>query len=882
MLLQTKLFPPPKQPTLVARRQLTQVLESGLPRKLTLLSAPAGFGKTMLVAAWLHEREVPFAWLSLDEGDNDPVRFWTYVVAALHALNPGLSRMAEEMLQAGPPPLEMLVTTLINGIVSVVADSGGSDAPYVLVLDDYHVIKDEAIHRSLNFLLDHQPPHLHLIITSRVDPPLKLSRRRGRREMVQLRAADLRFSPEEATHFLNSVMALDLSASDVRALVARTEGWIASLQLAALSLQHHPNPAAFIDAFAGDDRYVVDYLVDEVFAQQPEAVQDFLVKTSILNRFCGPICDVLRDEEDRSPKGQAMLDRLEHSNLFLVPLDNRRQWYRYHHLFADMLRQRLHERFPGQASRLHRKASRWFEQESLDVEAIHHAMAGEEWDRAVRLIARFVEPSMKRAEFKALRGLLEKLPPDQLYAQPQLCLTLARVLNLTGAPDQCAPYLDRVEALLDPEADRGLLGIAAGTRAHVFVFREQYQAAIPHAERALELLPQENVLQRSLALAHLGVSLLRVDDLTRAGETLLAAREAALACGNLFTLTAATTLMGMRSFFQGNLRAAEEHARQLEHRIPDPIRERMLLVQLLTGTLSYEHNRLAEAEQRFQRILQIGRETGRLIGPVSRTLSGLAQIQWVRGEREAAWAHTEEALHVSERLNGHYSLRHAQAVRGRFWLEEGNLDAAARLCTDLGIDEAAPLVYQDEGLFRVLARLRLAERRFDTALGLLDRLLEKARAGGRMYDVVQLWVLRARVQAEMGDLEAALETLRQALVEAKAEGYVRTFLDEGAVMGRLLYQASVQGIEADEARRLLAPAPQADGQAAAPQLIESLSDRELDVLRLLAEGLSNPRIAERLFVSLNTVKTHTKNIYGKLGVGSRREAVSQARAIGLL
>ncbi len=886
MLLQTKLFSPPVQPTLVPRHQLADVLERGLQHKLTLLSAPAGFGKTTLVTAWLHEQEMPWAWLTLDEGDNDPARFWMYVLAALETVRPAFKKLQDTLLSESRISLDLLVTSLLNALVD---QNPQPTEPLGLVLDDYHVINEPSIHHSLNFLLDHLPPQVHLIITTRVDPPLRLSRRLGRREMVQLRATDLKFTTEEATHFMNEVMHLNLAPHDVQALVTRTEGWVVSLQLAALSLQHHPNPAAFIQSFAGDDRYVVDYLVDEVFSQQPTAVQEFLIKTSILHRLCGPLCDALLANDEGPPDGQGMLDLLEHSNLFLVPLDNRRQWYRYHQLFADMLRQRLHERGTNVEKDLYRRASIWYEKEGLDLEAAQSALAGEDWERALALAQRLIAPSIKRAEFKTVRRLLEQFPQEQLMQHARLCLAFARVLVLTGSPDQVGPYLDRAEALLNPDTDQTLLGLAASIRAQAFVFLQEYAAVVPHAERAITLLPEDDLLNQSLTHLHQSVALVRLGKPAAAAAYLPKARDLALACNNGFSATVATTFLGIASFMQGSIRRAQERVQQIHQTVATSVRERSAVFWLLEATVAYEQNNLAQAATILEGGIEGALQSGRvaIMGP--RLYAELARVRWHQGDRKQAQAYLERGTQIANRLQLRDSISLTRALQGWFWLEEGQVEATAQLLADLGIHEQADFIYADEPLFRLLIRLRYAEGNVEDALGLVDDLLKRASHDGRRYDLVQLGALKAVLLFEHDQQDLALEALGQALAETRGEPYLRTFLDEGERMAQLLYLASVNEVEKEVADRVLAAfgatgdAP-ANGHATAapPALIEPLSDREMDVLRLLAEDLTNQAIADKLFVSLNTVKTHTKHIYGKLGVGSRREAARQAEVLGLL
>ncbi len=470
-LLTTKLYVPPLRPGLVPRPRLIELLDEGVTRKLTLISAPAGFGKTTLISEWIQQCGRPVAWLSLDGGDNDPVHFLAYIIAALQTIVANVGENIPSALQSPqPPPIESLLTGLINEIADA---SDSASYPFALILDDYHVLEAQPIHAALIFLLDHLPAQMHLIITTREDPPLPLARWRARGQMTEIRAGDLRFREAEAAAFLNQAMGLELASDDIAALEARTEGWIAGLHLAALSLQGHADRADFIRSFAGDDRHVMDYLVGEVLSLQPESVQRFLLHTSIMERMCGPLCDAVMDGDETSGGSQDILERLEQANLFIVPLDNRRQWYRYHHLFADLLRTRLRREVPERIPDLHRRASDWYEQNELITEALGHALAAEDFEQAAGLVAGNALPMLMRGEVATVQDWLDALPKEIVRSHPRLCIDKAWVLYLTQRPDAIEPLLQDAERglessdLADQVATSSWLGEVMALRAWV-------------------------------------------------------------------------------------------------------------------------------------------------------------------------------------------------------------------------------------------------------------------------------------------------------------------------------------------------------------------------------------------------------------------------------
>jgi LuxR family transcriptional regulator, maltose regulon positive regulatory protein len=907
-LLETKLHVPRWRRNLVARSRLSERLSRGTESALTLVSAPAGFGKTTLLAEWLavvaaDGRSV--AWLSLDQRDNDPALFWTYVVAALNTGAPGGSAAALSLLQPPEPPNEAGLVALLNDLDAIAND-------VVLVLDDYHVIDARDVQDGMAFLLEHLPPQIHLVIASRTDPPLPLARLRGRGELAEIRAADLRFTPSEAAAYLNEVMGLVLTAADVAALERRTEGWIAALQLAALSMQGREDTAAFIDGFAGDDRYIVDFLAEEVLQRQPEHVQHFLLQTSILDRLSGPLCDAVTGQDG----SKAKLTALERGNLFLVPLDDRRQWYRYHQLFADVLHARLLDEQPDDVPELHRRASGWYEQNDEPSEAIRHALAAQDFERAADLVELAI-PAMRRSRQEAaVLGWLELLPDEVVRVRPVLSVGFAGALLAGGEYEGVEARLRDAERWLD-----GATGIRLGSQAPaaemVVVddaeFRrlpaeiELYRAAqtlvrgdgpgtVRHARRALELSPADEHLGRASAAALMGLAFWANGDL-EAGHSGYSECMAGLRrAGHIAdTFGCAIALADIRRT-QGRLGEAMRTYEQALQRASQPGGS------VLRGTadmyvgmseIHRERDDLPAATQQLLRSQELGEHTG-LPQNRHRWLVAMARIQEAEGDLNGALDLLNEAerFYVSDFFP---NVRPIPALRVRVRVAQGELGEALGWARERGLSVDDDLSYLREFEHITLARVLLArhaaeraERPVHEAIRLLERLLRAAEAGQRTGSVIEILVLQALALQARDDVPAALASLQRALTLAEPEGYVRIFVDEGPPMASLLSAfmkqgaAAKHGIAPSYVRRLLAAINKTEDSTPATQgLIEPLSERELEVLRLLGTDLGGPEIARELVVSLNTVRTHTKNIYAKLGVNNRRAAVRRARELDL-
>jgi LuxR family maltose regulon positive regulatory protein len=903
-LLEAKLYVPKLRRGLVARPRLIERMNRGAESKLTLISAPAGFGKTTLLAEWLAaapagERSV--AWLSLDQSDNQPAFFWTYLMAALQTVAPGIGATSLSLLrESQPPPLQTVLATVLNELSAVPND-------IVLALDDYHVIDAHDINDGMAFLLEHLPPQIHLVITTRADPALPLARLRARGELVEIRAADLRFTPDEAAAYLNEVMGLDLGASDVAALEGRTEGWIAALQLAALSMQGRDDVAGFIAGFAGDDRYIVDYLVEEVLHRQPEHVQRFLLETSILARMTGPLCDAVTGQDG----GKTTLEALDRCNLFLVPLDDRRRWYRYHQLFADMLRARLLDERPGRVPKLHRRACEWYEEHGDRSEAIRHAMAGGDVARAADLVELAI-PAMNRSQQSAtLRQWLEALPDELVRARPVLSVGYAVTLLEGGRVEGVEARLRDAERWLDTTAD-GRAGPRAPSTAMVVVDEEEfrrlpcsialYRAAqamavgdlagtMTHARRALDLVGEDDHLRRGAAAGLLGLVSWTTGDLEAAHRSYADCIVSQQKAGHITTVIGCAIVQADIRIAQGRLRdAMRTYERGLQVATEHGAPALRGAADMHTGMseLFRERNDLETASQHLLVSRELGEENGLSQNPY-RSRVAAARIRQAEGDPDGAL----ELLDEAERLYASDfspDVRPVAAVKARVWIAQGNLSAAWGWAQEHGVAVADELSYLHEFEHATLARLLLAQGtrdraddRIAAAIELTERLLAAAEDGGRSGSAIDILVVQALARHARDDPAGVLSSLARAVALAEPEGYVRVFIDEGPPMAALLKLAAKERKAPGYVRRLLGAVVTVEGRATVKQsLIEPLSERELEVLRLLGSELGGPDIARELVVSPNTVRTHTKSIYAKLGVNSRRAAVRRAAELGLL
>jgi LuxR family transcriptional regulator, maltose regulon positive regulatory protein len=917
-LLETKFYFPRLRRGLVPRPRLSGRLNSGAQSKLTLVSAPPGFGKTTLLAEWLAPNtlgadlhhaatgaataagpsdEHRVAWLSLDQRDNHPTSFWTYLITALQTVAPGVGASAISLLQSPrPPPIETVLAPLLNELSAISND-------IVLVLDDYHVVDAHDVQTGMVFLLDQLPPRMHLVIASRADPTLPLGRLRARGELVEIRAVDLRFTPGEAAAYLNEIMGLHLTAEDVAALEARTEGWIAALQLAALSMQGRDDVAGFIAGFAGDDRYIVDYLVEEVLQRQPERVRGFLMQTSILDRLSASLCNAITGQDN----GKAMLEALDRSNLFVVPLDDRRRWYRYHHLFADVVRTHLVDEQPDVIPGLHRRASEWYEQNGERSEAIRHALAAEDFSSAADLIE-LALPAMRRGRQEAtLLGWLKALPDALVRSRPVLSVGYAGTLLSTGhlegvetrlrdaerwlsttaamreRPD--APAAEMV--VLDEEEFRRLPGSIAVYRAGHALALGDIPSTVLYARQALDLVPEEDHMWRGPAAALLGLASWASGDLEAAHRAYADGMARLRKAGFITdTIGGALALADIR-IAQGRLHEAMstyEQALQLATEQGEPVPRGTADMYVGMSELHRERDDLERATQHLLKSKELGEHTGFPQNPY-RWCVAMARIRQAQGDLVEAL----DLLHEAERLyTGDFypNVRPVAALKTRVWIAQGRLGKAVGWARERRLSVEDDLSYVREFEHITLARVLLARGAIGEANGLLERLLKAAEAGERTHSAIEILVLQALARQMQGDIPAALAPLERALRLAETEGYVRIFVDEGPPMAVLLGAAAKHGIAPDYVHQLLTAFPRAEDSSPVKQVsitsgIEPLSERELEVLRLLGTDLDGPEIARELVVSLNTMRSHTKNIYTKLGVNTRRAAVRRAEELHL-
>jgi LuxR family maltose regulon positive regulatory protein len=882
-----------------------------------LVSAPAGFGKTTLLTEWLAARPAAptsqrsVAWLSLDTGDNDPASFWTYLIAALQTVAPEVGASAITLLREPQPlPIRTVLTTLLNDLGAIASD-------LVLVLDDYHVIDAREVQDGMEFLLDHLPPQLHLVIASRADPALPLARLRGRGELVEIRAADLRFTPDEAAGYLHEVMGLVLTARDVAALEERTEGWIAALQLAALSMQGRDDIAGFIAGFAGDDRYIVDYLAEEVLARQPEQVRSFLLQTSILDRLSGSLCDAVTGQEG----GKAMLEALDRGNLFLVPLDDRRQQYRYHHLFADVLRARVLDEQPGRVQELHTRASYWYERDGDRSGAIRHALAGEDFERAADLVELAIPALRRGRQYVTLRLWLEALPEALIKVRPVLSVGYAGALMVSGEADgvearlldaerwldastgqgipdgQRSPSSPAEMVVVDEKAFRGLPSAIAMYRAGQALVLGDVAGTMTQAGRALDLVGEDDHLGRGSPAALLGLACWTSGDLDAALRWYAEGMASLEKAGHLSDVVGCSIAVADIRLVQGRLREAmSTYERGLQHATDQdapPLRGAADMHVGMSQLLG-ERNDLEAAMQHLQTGKELGEYAGLPQNPY-RWRVAMARIREAEGDLDGALELLDEAERV---YDGDFSpnVRPVPALRARLWVALGCMGEALGWVRERGLSVEDDLSYLREFEHITLARVLLArhraepdERSLHEVTRLLERLLQAAENGGRTGSIIEILVLQALAHQRQGDIPAALASLQRALMLSEPEGYVRVFVDEGPPMAILLRAAAQvvrgeqRGSAASYIRRLLAAVENSGDNTPVRQgLIEPLSERELDVLRLLGSDLDGPEIARELVVSLSTVRTHTRNIYGKLGVNNRRAAVRRAEELDLL
>jgi len=955
LLLATKLIVPPARTQLVFRPRLFQHLEKGLKGKLTLIAAPAGFGKTTLVSAWRTTTvgsTIPFAWVSLDAGDNDPLLFWSYVLTAIDIVASGAGTSSLTLLQSPqPPPIEHILTTMLNAFTALQISNPSCNS--VLVLEDYHVIITPAIHLALGWLLDCLPTTLRLVIVTRADPTLPLARLRVSGDLTELHADDLRFTPDEITAFLNHIMGLALTSDDLASLEVRTEGWIAGLQLVALALRDHHDRPGFIRSFSGNNRYIVDYLVSEVFECQHASVQTFLLYTSILDRMCGPLCDTLLDLPATSPSqsphsgqssndtkgpnmlsalptmadmsGQSMLEKLERANLFVVPLDEDRHWYRYHHLFAAVLRQRLARSISNtDRDALHGRASKWYEQQGLVAEAIQQALMMADGAQAALLIERYGLSIIVGGQVQTALGWLNLLPHDLLRTRPMLCILHSLALLFTNDLDAAEARLQDAERCISsdtpPAAAHLTQGNVAAIRANIATYIGDLKACASYGEQVLRLLPETEVIARTMARLHVARAFRVTGDVTVASEQLAVAAVAPVrASGNLLGTLGAVINVARLQELRGRLRLAAATYRELVQIATGPEELRGLHGGLPyyvgMGDLYREWNDLDAASSYLAQAMELQPGMGTVDAEyVTRGYLALARVQHALGEHASA-QETLVALNELAQRRGFvpHLLTRAKAVQAQFALANGNLPAAITWAAASGLHSGDDIAFPREAEYLVLARVLIAQAGSDSAsdflsqaLHLLERLMVDAIQKARRASELEILIVQTMAFRAQGNGSAAQAALVSALELAAPEGYVRRFVDEGPAIRSLLQALDEKAIaSAPGYIRLLLAAfggelgvkPRGHGDNVVPRLPatspstsfrsrlvleEPLTDRELEVLRLIAIGQSNAEIARSLVIALSTVKTHTNSIFSKLEVANRTQAASRANDLQLL
>ena len=900
-LVATKLHQPAPSPRRIGRPHLVASLNQGLAagRKLTLVSAPAGFGKTSLVSEWTAGLEQPLAWLSLDEDDDEAVRFFDYFVAALQRVNEAIAGEIQGVLRSGQlPPVEIISTVLINDILE-------TPEKFLLVLDDFQVIQERAILQVLESMLNNQPPQLHLVLVTREDPLLPLARLRANDQMTEIRAGDLRFNSTEANRFLNEIMGVSLSQGEIEALQKRTEGWAVGLQLAGLSMQGKSDPGGFIARLGGGHRYILSYLTEEVLSTQPEDIQNFLLHTSILDKLNGELCDAVTGRTDSS----VLLENLYRANLFLIPLDEQGRWYRYHHLFGDLLRNQLHRSQAESLSELHQRASRWYETADMPGEAIEQALAAEDYARAVTLLERHAMGLINQGYAKTVERWMQKIPVELHSQSPRANLAFAWMHLLRGSYSRIFPYLEKAQAAVSQdeaalnqvgEASQALQAEISSLQSNLLHVQGKVAESIEQASRALELAQPQDFYIRGLANLGLGGAYRQAGDYARSVQAYQNAIQSSRAAGNRVPEMLAVSGLTLMAIQHGQLRFAAEVCSQALQRLeqdednPPPIAG---AVHGALGLVNYEWGRIDSARQHFDHALQLGALGGHNASVIY-TRTAQARMFQAQGALQAAGESLQAAATLLEIGAPAWLRPEVAAQQVRLYLAQGNPLAAKTVLEAHGISGQEVRLPEAVGYPRELlyiAKIRLSLYRavggdqrgeLEPALVLANLLYAESAAGQRMGIALQVLLVRAQVCFILGDRQASLQDLDQALALAGPQAYQQIFLEEGPAMATLLRMNLVSSAHKDYIAKLLQAFPVKESAPAATPanqaLIEPLTEREMEVLALMAEGLTYSEIAERLVVSLNTVRYHVKGVYGKLTVNNRTKAVETARRLELI
>ena len=890
-ILATKLYIPPPPLGLVSRPRLYERLDKGLTRKLTLVSASAGFGKSTLVASWISEKSLPAVWLSLEEGDNDPVRFWTYLIAAIQTIHKGTGVEARQLVCA--PELrntEPVAISLINDISQYAAD-------LIVVLDDYHLVEAEQVHAGLSYFLEHQPPNLHIVVCTRVDPSMPLARLRAHSQLVEIRAEDLQFSTEEAVILLNKKMGLNLKLEQIEALNAHTERWVVGLQLTALSLKGHQSYEAFIEEFTGGHQFILDYLIEEVLVRLPDAQRGFMLRTSILERFCGNLCQAVTG----NPASEQLLDEIRKSNLFLIPLDTHGRWFRYHHLFAEVLYALLEQDHPDEIEALHLKAAAWFESEGYPGEAVDHALRSGDMLRAKELVFKHSIPFFQRGEIATVLRWLDTLPKEM--ERDDLSISLARcwALFLRGQNLAIEPHLEQANHTYEQLVREGTLngaqrdifaGQLAMMRSVLARGRGDHASSVAYVEEAVRRIPAEMLGGIGTGWTLLAAARAGAGDFDGAIEAYERGIAMSQAEGNLVAAYGCIYGQSMYMLLQGRLNDAEEYCRStIEHAVSEGHGDFPAAGSLYVtmARINLERYRLEEAEEYLNIGMRIARPGG--FSEALRTGRYLrAHLAAARGDLFTAADIFQETAQIVNAMDDPYLTGELNGEWARFCLKAGNLDAA---CQKLNILKKKMEATQHANLslwWRALFPRQLcAEKRFEEALTVLDESIPRARALNSNGELIRLMVLQALALDALGNRIPARFALREALALGAPEGYIWRWIDAGPGSEELLRDLRTDRDTPQSFHAyldsLLDACRSAFGESTHPQLgdlCELLTPRELDIIRLICKGYSNTEIASELVVTVNTIKKHTSNIYGKLGVGSRTQAIARARELNLL
>ena len=897
--LTTKLYLQPARQTLVDRPVLLEQLRDGLRGKLTLVSAPAGFGKTSLVAAWRKDCETPLAWVSLDEEDNEPLRFLDYLIGALQSVDADLGDESAELLRRSSAlPVKVVLTSLLNEI-------NAYDKEFVMAFDDYHVITEHGIHDALSYLVEQLAPHAHALIATRSDPPFPLGRMRARGELKELRASDLRFDTTEAAAFLNEVMNLELTPTDVSALEERTEGWIAGLQLSALTLQGRENRSELVKEFAGDNRFVLDYLLEEVLNCQTEKVQDFLLRTSVLTRLNGALCDALTDDQS----GHLMLEQLERANLFLIRLDGRGEWFRYHHLFADLLRLKLKQRQPSAIRDLQIKASQWCENNNLSDEAINYALAAQDWDRALNLIEPIAFPLISLGGFARVNHWVEAIPEVAFKTRPLLFRFYIPTLICKEEFDKVEKYVQIVETVEPEDLRRRLMSLVWSSRSLVAAARCQADTAEECSRKAEEFLLDDDIMQRAVVMQ----TKVRFNSIRGDTSVMEAALQAALPfdrqAEHLIFQVWGTMALGLTRLMQARLREGADYLQRGQQFAREHIPSRpetLLYSYVFLCDVHREWNELDAAKSYLNDALTLIRQTGSECFPgfIPENMKSLAFMLDLCDDQLQADQLIDQALKRMRRWGNEVVEPQLEALNALMVLRRrGEMSVTNRWAETCGLSHDDEPDYVKEFSHLVFARWLIETDKNKQASSLLRRLLPAAEKGGRQRTAIEIMILQAIANEAAGDEVEAIKALEKALVLAQPENFVRTFVDEDEIVSKLLLELLKQKgkrwetekpellryvVKLKDAFGPTAPVPTARMAATESEALpwwyveDPLSERELEVLQHVARGLSNQEIADKLFLSAGTVKRHMSNIYQKLDVHSRTQALERARSLKVL